>query len=95
MQTRRLGPFDVAPIGLGCMSLSHAYGTPPDKPEAQRVLLEALELGYTHFDTANMYGFGANEELIGETISHRRQAFTLASKCVLGVNDEGSRHRTP
>ena len=43
MQTRRLGPFDVAPIGLGCMSLSHAYGTPPDKPGAQRVLLEAFK----------------------------------------------------
>jgi len=78
---RRLGPFDVAPIGLGCMNLSHAYGVPPSPEEAAGVLLRALELGVTHFDTAALYGFGANEELVGRVLAPHRHRFTLASKC--------------
>ena len=57
MKSRRLGPFDVSALGLGCMSLSHAYGTPPADDVAAAVLLKALDLGYTHFDTAALYGF--------------------------------------
>ena len=49
---RRLGPFTVSSIGLGCMNLSHAYGVPPSPDAAARVLLRALDLGVTHFDTA-------------------------------------------
>jgi aryl-alcohol dehydrogenase-like predicted oxidoreductase len=63
MQTRKIGPFDVSAIGLGCMVLSHAYGNPPDPQIRREVLLKALDLGYTHFDTATLYGFGANEPL--------------------------------
>ena len=48
LATRRLGLFDVAPIGLGCMNLSHAYGVPPSPEEGAGVLLRALELGVTH-----------------------------------------------
>ncbi len=47
MQTRKLGPFEVSSIGLGCMSLSHAYGTAPPAEEGAKVLLNALDLGYT------------------------------------------------
>ena len=65
MKNRRVGPFDVSAIGLGCMNLSHAYGTPPPEAAAQALLREALDLGITFFDTAALYGFGANEELVG------------------------------
>ena len=81
MQTRKLGPFDVSAIGLGCMVLSHAYGNPPDPETAGKVLLKALDLGYTHFDTATLYGFGANETLLGNVLKHRRKDYVLASKC--------------
>ncbi|MGF7146822.1 hypothetical protein FHS96_000431 [Sphingomonas zeicaulis] len=81
--TRHIAGRAVHPIGLGCMVLSHAYGTPPAPEAAGRLLNEALDLGYDHLDTAALYGFGANETLIGETIAHRRDAFFLASKCGL------------
>ena len=58
---RTIGPAQVVPIGLGCMNLSHAYGVPPPPEQAERVLLRALELGVELFDTAALYGFGANE----------------------------------
>lgn len=78
---RKVGPFEVEPIGLGCMSLSHAYGTPPDREHSARLLNRALDFGYDFIDTAALYGFGANETLIGEAIGHRRSEFVLASKC--------------
>ena len=79
--TRRLGPFEVAPVGLGCMNLSHAYGTAPSAAEAERLLLAALEAGVTLFDTAALYGFGANEELVGRVLRPHRDRIVLASKC--------------
>ncbi|MCK9259622.1 MAG: aldo/keto reductase [Azoarcus sp.] len=81
MQQRSLGPFQVGAIGLGCMNLSHAYGVPPAPEAAEAVLLRALDLGITHFDTASLYGFGANETLVGRVLSRYRSRFTLASKC--------------
>jgi len=87
MQTRKLGGFEVAEIGYGCMSLSHAYGVPPPLETARETLLAALELGVTHFDTAALYGFGRNEELVGPTLKPFRQRIHLASKCgITGVN---------
>jgi aryl-alcohol dehydrogenase-like predicted oxidoreductase len=91
MYTRKLGPFDVSPLGFGCMSLSHAYGTPPPPEAAAAVLHEALDAGYTHIDTAALYGFGANETLIGNTLAARRGAFVLASKCGMFRNAQGQR----
>jgi aryl-alcohol dehydrogenase-like predicted oxidoreductase len=91
MERRRIGPFEVAPIGLGCMSLSHAYGTPPERSDAERLLLSALDLGYDFFDTAALYGFGANETLVGDVLGGRRGEFMLASKCGIGRNAEGKR----
>ena len=87
MHTRKLGPFPVSAIGLGCMSLSHAYGSPPPEEDGSRLLLKALELGYTHFDTAALYGLGANETLVGKTLKGRRSEFTLASKCGLRIEN--------
>ena len=62
------------------MSLSHAYGTPPASEAAATLLLRALDIGYTHFDTAALYGFGANETLIGRTLKDRRAECVLATK---------------
>ena len=91
MHTRKLGPFDVSALGMGCMSLSHAYGTPPPADAAAAVLHAALDAGYTHVDTAALYGFGANETLIGDTLSSRRREFVLASKCGMFRNAQGQR----
>ena len=80
MQQRTIGPFTVSAIGLGCMNLSHAYGQPPSAEQAERVLLAALDAGVTLFDAAALYGFGANEELVGRVLGAHRSRFTLASK---------------
>ncbi|MDB5432675.1 MAG: aldo/keto reductase [Caulobacter sp.] len=85
MEQRRVGQFEVSAIGLGCMSLSHAYGPPPPRDQAERVLKGALDAGYTFFDTAAVYGLGHNERLVGETLRDRRDEFVLASKC--GMTD--------
>lgn len=90
MQTRQLGPFTVSAIGLGCMNLSHAYGTPPSSEQSEKVLLAALDAGVTLFDTAALYGFGANETLLGKVLAKHRSRFTLASKCGMqGVDVAG------
>src|SRR5262245_2640509 len=91
MQTRKLGPFDVSAIGLGCMCLSHAYGTPLDAESAARVLHRALDLGYTHLDSAALYGFGANETLLGNVLKSRRGEYVLASKGGMFRNAQGQR----
>ena len=79
--TRRIGPAEVFPIGLGCMNLSHAYGKPPAPDDAKRVLQRALDLGITHFDCAALYGFGRNETLLGEVLPPFRSRIHLSSKC--------------
>jgi hypothetical protein len=81
MKQRQLGPFTVSAIGLGCMNLSHAYGAPVSPEQAEKVLLTALDAGVTLFDTAALYGFGANETLLGRVLKQHRRKFTLASKC--------------
>ena len=80
MQQRKIGPFTVSALGLGCMNLSHAYGVPPSAEQGERVLLAALDAGVTLFDTAALYGFGANEKLVGQVLRKHRSSFTLASK---------------
>ncbi len=81
MNTRRIGQTEVSAIGLGCMNLSHAYGTPPAPEAAESLLLRALDLGVTHFDTAALYGFGNNETLVGKVLVPHRNRIFLASKC--------------
>lgn len=91
MRQRKLGPYSVSAIGLGCMNLSHAYSGFPDKKTAIALLNRALDVGYTHLDTAALYGATANESLVGEAVSHRRSEFTLASKCGLYGGPAGVR----
>ena len=87
LPTRQIGPLTVSAIGLGCMNLSHGYLPRPDMEQAERLLLHAIDSGVSFFDTAALYGFGRNEELLGRTLMHRRGEFTLASKCVLAEID--------
>jgi aryl-alcohol dehydrogenase-like predicted oxidoreductase len=95
VKTRKFGPFEVSCIGLGCMNLSHAYGTPPSAGQGERVLLAALDAGVTLFDTAALYGFGANETLVGRVLKAHRSKFTLASKGGMGgvTGDDGVTRR--
>lgn len=85
-QTRMIAGTALHPVGLGCMNLSWAYGTPPSADEGARLLGRALDLGYNHLDTARIYGGGQNETLIGETLKGRRGEFFLASKCGIVVD---------
>ncbi len=85
MSTRQLGPFSVSAIGLGCMNICHAYGTPISQPQAEQLLLAGLDAGCTHFDTAALYGFGVSESLLGRVLGPHRSRFTLASKCGMTV----------
>jgi hypothetical protein len=73
------------------MSLSWAYGVPPEADAAAALLLKALDLGYTHVDTAALYGFGANETLIGRVLKGRRNDLVLASKGGMSRNAQGQR----
>ena len=73
------------------MSMSHAYGTPPPREQSAAVLHRALDLGYTHLDTAALYGFGANETLIGDVLGSRRGEYMLASKGGMFRNAQGQR----
>jgi aryl-alcohol dehydrogenase-like predicted oxidoreductase len=74
----RTGPT-VSAQGLGCMGMSFAYGT-PDAAEAEATLARALDLGITFLDTADMYGLGHNEELVGKAIASRRDEVVIATK---------------
>jgi aryl-alcohol dehydrogenase-like predicted oxidoreductase len=80
MKTRRIGTFDVPAIGLGCMNLSHAYGVPPSPAAGAQVLLQALDHGVTLFDTAALYGHGANETLVGQVLKAHRSKIVLCTK---------------
>ena len=87
LPARKIGPFTVSAIGLGCMNLSHAYGPPAPVEAATELLNRALDLGVTFLDTAALYGGGGNERLLGRAVMHRRSEFVLASKCVLDMQD--------
>ncbi|OLF11092.1 aldo/keto reductase [Actinophytocola xinjiangensis] len=79
MDRRMLGGLEVSALGLGCMGMSRTYG-PADDAESVRVIHRALDLGVTLLDTADVYGVGHNEELVGRAIRGRRDEVVLATK---------------
>jgi aryl-alcohol dehydrogenase-like predicted oxidoreductase len=79
MQQRRLGQLQVSAIGLGCMGMSEFYGG-RDEDEAIATIHRALDCGITLLDTADIYGVGANEELVGRAIAGRRDGVVIATK---------------
>lgn len=98
MQTRKLGKtgWDISAVGLGCMGLSHAFGTPLEKNEAASKVQAAFDMGYTFFDTAECYpgtnpdGTTAyNEEAVGQGIKGIRDKIILATKCGVHFTDHG------
>ena len=82
MLKRKLGNsgLEVSALGLGCMSMSTGYGPPADKGEMIALIRAAYELGVTHFDTAEVYGPFANEELVGEALQPIRDEVVIATK---------------
>lgn len=85
MNTRILGKdLKVSAVGLGCMGFSHAYGAPTEEKETVRLLRQAVELGYTFFDTAEVYGTPedphVNERLVGEALAPYRDHVVIATK---------------
>ncbi|WP_242342877.1 aldo/keto reductase [Anaeromyxobacter terrae] len=82
MQKRKLGRsgLEVSAIGLGCMGMSFAYGTPPDRKEMIALLRAAVDRGVTFFDTAEAYGPFTNEELVGEALAPVRDRVVIATK---------------
>ena len=93
MQTRALGTTGLrsSALGLGCMPMSHAYGTAAtrDPTEALATLEAALDLGISHFDTAEVYGPWTNEELLARFIKGRRERVTIATKFGFRIDAAG------
>ncbi len=91
MKRRTLGAhgLEVSAVGLGCMGMSEFYG-PTDESEAVAVLHHAIERGITFWDTADMYGSGANERLVGRALRGRRDEVVLATKFAVKRGPDGS-----
>ena len=90
MRKVSLGGLEVSCIGLGCMGMSQSYGK-ADLAESERTLLRALGLGVTFLDTANVYGAGHNESLLGRVLKAHRKEFVLATKFGITITADGRR----
>jgi len=89
MKTRKLGPLNVTPLGLGCMGMSFAYG-PADDAESLRVLHRYVELGGNFLDTAEVYGPYKNEELLGRFLKETdRSQLVIATKFGFRIGPKG------
>lgn len=100
MEYRTLGKdLTVSAVGLGCMGMSHAYGAPADKREMSKLLAEAVDMGYTFFDTAEVYGTPENphdnEELVGMALKPYRNRILLATKFGIHFDMESSEVNKP
>ena len=100
MQKRILGKdLEVSAVGLGCMGMSHAYGPAADRKEMTELLSNAVDKGYTFFDTAEVYGTPENphdnEELLGEALKPYRNRIVLASKCGIRFDEDSTEVNKP
>lgn len=86
MQTRKLGNLTVSALGLGCMSMTSAYGPAADKTQSIQLMHAAVEQGVTFFDTAEVYGPYANEELVGEALAPFKGKVAIATKFGFDLN---------
>ncbi len=93
MELRKLGhsPLEVSALGLGCMGMSEFYGSQPEE-ESLATIHRALDLGVNFLDTADVYGRGSNEELVGRALGGRREQVVLATKFG-NVRDEEGRFK--
>src|SRR5499427_8508623 len=91
MKKRKLGRsnLEVSALGLGCMGMSFSYGPPRDKQEMISLLRSAVERGVTFFDTAEVYGPFANEELVGEALAPFREQVVIATKFGFKLKPDG------
>ena len=82
MKTRTLGKdgLKVSAIGLGCMGFTQSYPPYPDRKDAIETIRKAVDLGVTFFDTAEVYSYGQNEDLIGEALQPVRDRVVIATK---------------
>ena len=88
MKKRVLGKdLEVSSVGLGCMGLSQSYPPFPDKKDSIAFLRRAVEMGQTFFDTSEVYGIYANEELVGEALEPVRNDVVLATKFGWDIHD--------
>lgn len=78
--SRFLGNLEVSALGLGCMGLSFAYGDAIPEDDAINLIRESYEMGYKFFDTAEVYGYGANEELLAKALKPFRKDVVIATK---------------
>src|SRR5208282_3635280 len=92
MEKRKLGTqgLEVSALGLGCMGMSQFYG-PRDDKESAATLERAFELGIDFFDTADVYGIGHNEELVGKALKRYRDRLIVATKFGNQVTGDGKR----
>jgi aryl-alcohol dehydrogenase-like predicted oxidoreductase len=95
MKTRRLGKLEVSELGSGCMSISANYGPPADRTQGIKVIRAAHEKGVTFFDTAEVYGPYANEELVGEALAPIRDKVVIASKFGFDIEGGGAPNSQP
>lgn len=82
------GP-QVSAIGLGCMGMSHGFGPAADHDDMVRLIRQAVDLGVTLFDTAEVYGPFVNEELVGEALAPVRDQVVIATKFGFGIDADG------
>ena len=95
MQKRILGQnLEVSALGLGCMSMTTAYGPASDKGEMIKLIRSAHDLGVTHFDTAEVYGPFANEELVGEALQPIRDKVVIATKFGFDIDPQTGERRS-
>src|SRR6187549_3018023 len=96
MKKRTLGnDLEVSALGLGCMGLSFGYGPAVEKDDAIKLIRAAVDEGVTFFDTAEVYGPWANEEVVGEALAPFRNQVVIATKFGFNIDSDGTQQQDP